>query len=477
LHLWGGVPQIGWGVGGYALSGWKAGVGPATLKQTLKDLRSYPERTKHAWTSGGGDLWFPVWGTYTWNPKAYDPDTTEKDIVEALFGAGTSEPYAEIESQVRRWAIWLAGAPQLSAAGPNSDLSKTLAELDAIINNSRQQLVRLKGVTESAGPIPPLFSPEKIQSYLSMLAADITLLEQKLKQGRSERTTVMAPPLTRQPEGQGFLFGSRMRLSSFLGSYTLSYAIHEEPDGTFQPCPWHYGSGLGMTAPSERNWFSNGFIDVEVNGRSLGASKATFSSVKTEQGSEQLKGEWDGVSATVTLTFNVSPAGALVIDGAVKPKTDINSLRVILWCIPSAGSKDFTDMDKWLSTANRELKPNQRITLNLPQEDWVLFYDKTYDPPHPEAAGPCAMMFDPSQASSVEINMANPDNGAVLTLPSGALYTPYVITTLLDYPAECRRFRLVLWDLYAVENAEAIRYFKKWAEKLRAELRKGNIYK
>jgi hypothetical protein len=279
----------------------------------------------------------------------------------------------------------------------------------------------------------------------------------------------MAPPLTRQPEGQGFSFGSRMRLSSFLGSYTLSYAIHEEPEGTFQPCQWHYGSGLGMPAPSERNWFSVGFIDVEVNGKSLGASKATFSSVKTEQGGEQLVGEWKGTSAAVTLTFNISKSGALVIDGAVEPRTDINSLRVILWCIPSAGSKDFKDMDKWLTTASRDVQPSGRVRLDPEKEDWILFYDKTYDPPHPEADGPCAVMFDPSQVSSVEVDPANPDDGAVLTPPAGALYTPYVITTLLNSPAECRKFRLVLWDLYAVENAEAVRYFKKWSGKLRAE--------
>lgn len=451
LGLWGGFPQIAWGWYG---TEWKAGRGLVTPPETLKELRTLPLRTRYAWLCNGGDLPWAVWGAYCWNPQEYDPETTERTLVDKLFGEGTYEPYARIEEQSRKWAYRFAGNAQSALGTGDNEPTRILADLETSAEEARQQLALFKERTEGQQSRPAILPEEKVKSYLKQLEGDVALLDRKLEQGKAGRTTVVAPPLSKQAEGQGFRFESKMTVSDFLTSYVLRYAIHEEPEGVYRRCQWHFGSGLGKTAPSYRNWYDAGFIDVEVDGKSLEACKASFTSVKGERGSERLVGRWDGATAMVTLTFDLSKSGALIIDGQVAPKQELHSLRVVLWCIPGAGWGEWKDMDKWLTTPTRDVQHDQRVKLDPAKEDWVLYYDKTYDVPRDKAEGPCAMMFVPSQVSDVEVDLAG-----------------YVVTTFLTYPRECRRFRLAVWDLHGMKNEEAVRYIKTAGQAMVKELR------
>ncbi len=451
---WGGFPQVDWGWYG---APWKAGAGPVSSAETLQDLRTLPQRCRHAWLCAGGDATFAVWGAWAWAPARYDPAATEKALADALLGDGDAAAYSRIEGPVRKWVYRLSGA---MPAGAGADQDSLLAELNQDCRQVQAALGDLKqrlGAQGQPAPAtagvpahPPLPAAQRI---LGLLQADAAFLDAKREQVITGRVDVKAPALERRTEGDGARWESTMTLSSFASTYALRYAVHEEPAGVFRRCQWHFGSGLGKTAPSYRNWYDAGFIDVEVNGKSLEGCKAEFHRGSEDGGSGRLVGRWNGPAADVTLTFGLSRSGALLIAGRVAPKEELNSLRVLLWCIPSAGSGDWKDMDRWITTAGRSVQHPQKVNLDPAAEDWAIYYDKTYDLPREKAEGPCALLFDGAQVSAAEVDLAD-----------------YVVTTALTYPKECRRFRLAVWDLHGSRNEDAIRRFREGTGRFGEEL-------
>ncbi len=450
LGLWGGAPQVAWGWYG---AEWKSGEGPLTSAETLADLRSLPDRTKHVWLCAGGDLTFAVWGAYCWNPAQYAPDATERIVIEALLGPGTYEPYAALEREARTWAYRFAGDRHPLAAPGGTTQDTELAALAASATTARQQFNLIRDRTAATRPRPALLPPAPLKATLARLEGDVTLLERALDQGRTGRVGVTVTPFSTNPDGTGVRHQADLTIRGFLDAYALRYAIHEEPTGQFRRCQWHFGAGLGKRAPSYRNWYDAGFLDVEVNGVSLDTCKAEFRVDKDATGHERIVGRWDATPATVTLTFDLTKSGALVIDGAVEPKGAVEKLEVKLWCIPSAGSGDWKDLDRWLATSSREVQHTQSVKLDPATERWCLYYDRTYDVPHDKAEGPCALMFVPAQVSGVAVDLQ-----------------PYVVGTRLEYPAVTRAFRLAIWDLHGLRNADALNCFRQRTAEFAADL-------
>lgn len=94
-------------------------------------------------------------------------------------------------------------------------------------------------------------------------------------------------------------------------------------------------------------------------------------------------------------------------------------------------------MNKYVATPSGETAHGTPVKLQ-PGERWLFLADRTYDIPHENAEGPCAVLFgDPLPAVQC-------DNGS------------YVVQVDGVYPAETKRFSLVVWDFHGLKNAEGL---------------------
>ncbi|HUT26011.1 MAG TPA: chitobiase/beta-hexosaminidase C-terminal domain-containing protein [Sumerlaeia bacterium] len=151
--LWGGINRVEWG--------WYGGDSP----EVLREIRTLPERTRHAWLCNGGDVVIPVWGHYLWDPAAYQPAEMERAVAEVLFGRGAAAPHLSVVEHIRGWSRMLGTA------------DGTGAEFEASTERARERLALLKPILLQAER-PGMLPMESRLDYWQRLEKDLdTLLE------------------------------------------------------------------------------------------------------------------------------------------------------------------------------------------------------------------------------------------------------------------------------------------------------------
>jgi len=222
--------------------------------------------------------------------------------------------------------------------------------------------------------------------------------------------------------------------------YALSYHVcveREAHPNMLEVWPREGGLGVGMTAPTGCNFYSGGFIDVLIDGASIGGHQATIERL-TWPAASGYRFTWDVPRAAVTLLF-VGRDGQdhLTLHGAVQSEEIINTVEVRLRCFPSSFAEP---RERFVATASRELDAGARALL-APDECWALFADRHFDEAAlpDESHGPCALLFEPMQMSRAML-----DVGA------------YQLEAQFELMPGQTSFDLALWEFPDVTNEAAL---------------------
>ncbi len=437
--MWGGVTDMSFGWYAYR---WDPALGVVPQPGIYDAFRDLPRLTQHAWLCGGGSYPFALWGSYCWNADRFDPAVTETGLLATLWGAPAAEQYRQWRDITRKWYPRLF-APTHSASADRDVYLRELSADAAAARGSAEAFRSLVAQRQVAGLF--VAPPDKDTSADRMLAS-ADAMTQAAKSAASGQSAVRISPVTEQKLDKGVCREQRLEIGNFWSRFALRYSQTTEPDGTRHRTQWHFGSGLGMTGPSYRNWYDAGFIDVLLDGKSLDAYAPEFSSVPGQNG-ECLLAKWRTDGGEVTLRFSIIE-DALRIDGAVAGTGAKLGLR--LFTIPSAGS--WKDMDKYAVTGVGEVRHGTPVTLQT-GDDWLLLADRTYDVPREHAEGPCAVLF------GAPVPAVKCDNGE------------YVVQIDAEYPPETRAFSVAVWDFHGQKNADALAGLKSRLARLRDALK------
>ncbi len=438
---WGGLSDLAYS---WYLSHWDGARGSVADEDAYDALRELPSLTRSAWLCGGG--WFPwaLWGAYLWDADRLDAGALRRATIGRCYGPEAAEAYLRWEDAAR---------PAL-ARMLTFHLSEALTRGPELVRGLQQAAEAARGAAgafgevvarraEDGGPDPRgLVPPEEAEGVASRMSSTAETLAREAEGLAAGRCSVAigATETTKLPEG-AVRRETRVQLRRGLITYGLRYSQTEEPDGTRHRSQWHFGSGLGMTGPSYRNWYDAGFLDVVVNGRSLDAYTPAFSTV-THEGVERLQATWAADAAEVVLVLAPRLDGGLEIEGRLVSRREIAGVRLDLFAIPGAGEGDWEDMDKAVITPSGVFQHGEAVTLK-DGERWLFFLDRAYDVPRERAEGPCAaVLVEPA--------------GAEITTDNGS----YVVTTRAELGAECRGFRVVVYDFHGMGNEQGLEYLR-----------------
>lgn len=436
--LWGGFTQLAWG---WYCCDWDPVTGVRPNADTYDAFRELPQLTRHAWLCNGG--WYPwaLWGCYCWDAERFDPDLTEHELVAALFGTTAQRHYARWRDVTRRWLPRLVAPLGVTEAAGREAIVR---DFTAGATEAAQAALAFKEAVllASAGIAGQALRTETADRMLRSAEA-MTAAAGSAADGRC---TVRVGNLTEVKLEQGVRRERQIELSSFWNRYVLRYSQTQEPGGALHRSQWHFGSGLGMLAPSYRNWYDAGFMDVLVDGQSLETVTPHFAVVPGEHG-EDLLGTWDTPAGRLAVRFSLFEDG-LRIAGRLDAAREV-PITVQLFTIPAAGH--WEDMNKYIVTEDGEFPHGTPVHLD-PGQDWLFFADRTYDVPREHAEGPCAVLF------GRPLPMIHSDNGF------------YVVQVDASYPPGTRDFAFVVWDFHGYKNAEALAAFRSRLDELRRKL-------
>lgn len=271
----------------------------------------------------------------------------------------------------------------------------------------------------------------------------------------SSRVGVSVGKLTQRPVGHGPLKGKtyRARAIPVTGTpFSLRWMDVVDEQGKHQGYEEGY---IGMPEPSAQNWYHGGFLFFSVNGRDLGSVPVSDVGVVEQGARGSVCMVWETPEAKVQARFLVLAGDdRLFVEIALKPKTEIKSLRVETVCYPSL----FTSARKMpgrrhVISPTKEAWQRQPFRIDPAKDWWLLYADDVHDVAKGSGIGPCAMAFLPEQVSGGSISIGS-----------------YPVRTRLDVNPNVRRIRLVFWDLRGMTNADAQAKMRKDAPAARSHL-------
>ncbi|MEN6641684.1 MAG: hypothetical protein ABFE08_04465 [Armatimonadia bacterium] len=248
-------------------------------------------------------------------------------------------------------------------------------------------------------------------------------------------------------------------LTNGLIRYGLSYHAYWETNGPgTKPSPEGY---LGMPSPAGMNWYGGGFLNVLINGKSLGNVRPSTLRIveRDERGVVEML--WTPPEGQVRLRFMLLPEkDYLLCELALQPKEEIKKLELALNCFPSF----FTSWNKrngWREVVGPVTTTEQgnQATLDGARDYWLLYQDTVFDfAKEKDSMGPCGLLFLPEQVTTARLNVTN-----------------YPVTTLLSVKPEVRKVRLAFWDFHLKTNAEALAQLRKVEREVTKGLRETDF--
>lgn len=205
-------------------------------------------------------------------------------------------------------------------------------------------------------------------------------------------------------------------------------------------------SGIGLQSPKGEGWYYHSFIDVVVNGISLGSYQAKNIEPILEENRGGVSFLWELPEVKVKIDFfMINQQDGFYATAEITPDTKVKDVRVELCCFPSIIRRDGKRLvecsgHKFLQNAK------EPYTLKLkPNEFWFLYKDEKYDASgFRNGRGPCAVVFEKGAPT-----------GAVLNV--GA----YSVRTRINYPAATRKIKMCFFEFQKLVNTDAEKYFLK----------------
>ncbi|MBT7300618.1 MAG: hypothetical protein HN849_13945, partial [Victivallales bacterium] len=247
------------------------------------------------------------------------------------------------------------------------------------------------------------------------------------------------------------------QLANTLTEYGFTYDITvgpETPEGKCFSTQWVYTIGvpsLGMTGPVSCNWYSQGFIDLQIDGESLKDYPATITPVRRGGPDAAFSATWKTGKGTIRLIFLLrADDDRLLIrcewETAVPPASV--ALKMLSYPCFFRGEKD-----RWITTATREVQHSKTVELDPGTEPWVYHHDK--GTAKGQASGGCAAMALPEELASTTVEV-----------------TDYPIWTTFHFRPESGQASVAIWDFAETsDNVANIAYMKKSTDSSLADLR------
>ncbi|MDZ4198863.1 MAG: hypothetical protein U1E27_06210 [Kiritimatiellia bacterium] len=257
------------------------------------------------------------------------------------------------------------------------------------------------------------------------------------------------------PEAVRGLLGASQEIEMNTGvvRYGLRYAAAIDPSLGGEARP---GEGyIGMSKPSSCNWYSGGFLDPEIDGRSVGRTRIQSFSGHRADSRGYVDYLFDTTQAVVRIRFVASAGGdVLFAQIGLEPKVDISSLMLNLRNYPSGF---VSTAERHIRTPVRDLIQGQSADLDVVEENRIFYYDAILDQGVAHGGqtgvGPCAVLWEPRGIRSAHVSVGS-----------------YAVQTRIRLDPGAREFRLVFMDYAGRGNADAGRDLDARAAALRQEL-------
>lgn len=236
-------------------------------------------------------------------------------------------------------------------------------------------------------------------------------------------------------------------LSTEVGQYTLTYDINKPDEGekiTGHYWAWQGGwITLGMTEPSQTNWYWQGFIKWTFDDLSLHEYPAQMTLIRGGGQDGMVSYTWDAPTVRATLRFAMT-AGSdkLLVFADYEPKQEIKTCEFSLGCYPAS----FAEPRNRSVTTVLGTRNEGSVSLDLAKERWILLEDTTPNRPGSGSAG--LIIGTPDAFEQVSTNASG-----------------YLISPRFRLKPEARRFAIALYDYPALPDYTQTReYFGKFAD-------------
>lgn len=236
-------------------------------------------------------------------------------------------------------------------------------------------------------------------------------------------------------------------ISTEVGQYTLTYDINKPDEGekiTGHYWAWQGGwITLGMTEPSQTNWYWQGFIKWTFDDLSLHEYPAQMKVVRGGGQDGMVSYTWDTPTVKATLRFAMT-AGSdkLLVFADYEPKQEIKSCEFSLGCYPAS----FAEPRNRSVTTVLGTRNEGSVSIDLAKERWMLLEDTTPNRPGSGSAG--LIIGTPDAFEQVSTNASG-----------------YLISPRFRLKPEARRFAIALYDYPALPDYTQTReYFGKFAD-------------
>lgn len=211
---------------------------------------------------------------------------------------------------------------------------------------------------------------------------------------------------------------------------------------------------LGFCVPTTCNWYQSGMISVMLNGKRLGMAGEAGERIELNEGLDQgnVVFAWRHAEADIAFMF-VMPRGLdrVYVEARITPHVPIKTLSVRLLNYPAGFNHN---PEHVLHTPERMITETGKIGLALPNEDALLFCDRTLDvAANPKGAGPCGVVIGQEGLQSARVRLGG-----------------YGTTTELAYAPQTRSMRFCFWEFAGMADADALTKFRKDSPAARADL-------
>jgi hypothetical protein len=238
-------------------------------------------------------------------------------------------------------------------------------------------------------------------------------------------------------------------------TYAVRYLAARDPKDPKVAIP---GEGyIGMTLPSDCNWYGGGFFDLQLNGKSIGPVPIHSLTGRSSGNRGIADFVFDHPLALIRVRFVALAGGdCLFTQVLIEPKQEIAAVRVATRCYPSGYISD--SGARRVRTPTRDLAQGERAELDLDSEFWTLYYDRVVDAGSvasngANGVGPCAMLWLPEQTEKVAFTVGG-----------------YGTETLLALKPDRREFRFVFIDYHGTRNTAAEADLQGRGQALRQQL-------
>ncbi len=236
-------------------------------------------------------------------------------------------------------------------------------------------------------------------------------------------------------------------------TYGLQYTVAHDPKRPDIAIP---GEGyIGMPRPANCNWYAGGFLDLWINGKSIGSTPVHSFLGRSVGSRGQVDFVFDTAASLVRIRFVALAGGdALYCQVLLEPKSEIKDLQVRLRCYPSAF---VSNAERHVLTPTRDLAQGKQANLDPAEEGWLLYYDRIFDAGYVGKSrtglGPCSVLWPAGQPDKVAFTVA-----------------AYGITTVMTFKSGRRDLRFVFFDYKGTKNKTAIADLRRRAAALQRQL-------